>query len=127
MYGPQSQYWERQNIMTSKPTSLGTEEHIAIAISYALGWLSGLIVLLIEKENETVRYHAAQSIIVFGTIHLVQLILPIFLFIGFGLMGILGLLALVLWIVFLVKALSKQPLVLDFVAPYAEKLSGKVN
>lgn len=114
--------------MTSKPTSIGTEEHVAIAISYALGWLTGLIVLLIEKENETVRYHAAQSIIVFGSITLLNIILPMILFVfAIPLMGLLNLVAVVLWVVFIVKALTKNPLKLNFLASYAEQLSGKIK
>lgn len=114
--------------MTSKPTSIGTEEHVAIAISYALGWLTGLIVLLIEKENETVRYHAAQSIIVFGSITLLNIILPMILFVfAIPLMGLLNLVAVVLWVVFIVKALTQNPLKLNFLASYAEQLSGKIK
>ncbi len=114
--------------MTSKPTSLGTEEHIAIAISYVLGWLSGLIVLLIEKENETVRYHAAQSIIVFGSVTLVNIILPMVLFVfAIPLMGLINLIAVIFWVVFLVKALTRNPLKLDFLSSYAEKLSGAIK
>ena len=114
--------------MTSKPTSIGTEEHIAVAISYALGWLTGLIVLLIEKENETVRYHAAQSIIVFGSITILNIILPMILFVfAIPLMGLINLVAVILWIVFIVKALTQNPLKLDFLASYAEQLSGKVK
>jgi len=112
--------------MTSKPTSIGTPEHVAIALCYALGWISGLIILLVEKENDTVRYHAAQSIIVFGSITLLNFILPMFLFMGgFTLMGLLSLATLILWIVFIVTALNKKPLKLDFLASYAEQLSEK--
>ena len=66
--------------MTAKPTSIGTTEHVAIALCYALGWISGLIILLVEKENDTVRYHAAQSVIVFGSITLLNIILPMLFF-----------------------------------------------
>ena len=41
--------------MSEKSTSIGIAEHVAIALSYALGWIFGLIILLIEKENDTVR------------------------------------------------------------------------
>ncbi len=108
-------------------TSIGTSEHIAVAISYALGWITGIIVLLVEKENETVRYHAAQSVVVFGTITVLNFILPMFLFLGLAIMSLLSLLTLILWIVFIVKALTQNPWKIDFIAPYAEKLSGSIK
>lgn len=114
--------------MTTNSTSIGTTEHVAIAIGYALGWLSGLIILLIEKENETVRYHAAQSIIVFGSITLLNIVLPMILFVfAIPLMGLLNLAAVILWVVFIVKALTEKPLKLDFLASYVEKISGVVK
>ena len=54
--------------MKAESTFLGASEHATIAIAYALGWISGLVVLLAEKNNDKVRYHAAQSIIIFGGI-----------------------------------------------------------
>ena len=97
------------HIMSEKSTSMGIVEHIAIALSYALGWISGLIILLVEKENDTVRYHAAQSIIIFGSITLLNIILPMFLFMGgLALMSLLSLATIILWIVFIVTALNKN-------------------
>ena len=95
--------------MSEKSTSMGIVEHIAIALSYALGWISRLIILLVEKENDTVRYHAAQSIIIFGSITLLNIILPMFLFMGgLALMSLLSLATIILWIVFIVTALNKN-------------------
>ena len=35
---------------------------IAGLLCYLFGWISGLVFLVIEKENHTVRFHAIQSI-----------------------------------------------------------------
>ena len=114
--------------MTSKDTSIGTTEHVAVALCYALGWISGLIILLVEKENETVRYHAAQSIILFGSITLLNIILPMLFLIGeLALMSLLSLATLVLWIVFIVTALNKNPLTFEFLTSYVEQLSTKIK
>lgn len=114
--------------MTDKTTSIGTAEHVAIALCYVLGWVSGLIILLVEKENDTVRYHAAQSIIVFGSITILNFILPMFLFLGgYTLMSLLSLVTLALWIVFIVTALNKKPLKIEFLASYAEQLKEKIK
>lgn len=39
----------------------GLDENIAAALSYVLGPLSGIFVLVLEKENKFVRFHALQS------------------------------------------------------------------
>jgi uncharacterized membrane protein len=40
-------------------TKLGVSENIAGLLAYILGWISGIILLVIEKENKFVRFHAA--------------------------------------------------------------------
>ncbi|WP_342305923.1 hypothetical protein [Methanolobus sp. ZRKC5] len=42
-------------------TKIGVNENIAGVIAYILGWITGLILLFVEKENKFVRFHAAQS------------------------------------------------------------------
>ncbi|RQD83230.1 hypothetical protein D5R95_06380, partial [Methanosalsum natronophilum] len=55
-------------------TSTGLSENIASALTYVLGFLTGIIFLIVEKENSTVRYHAAQSIVVFGALFVLNVI-----------------------------------------------------
>jgi uncharacterized membrane protein len=47
-------------------TESGINENVMGALSYVLGFVTGIIVYLIERDNEYVRFHAAQSIAVFG-------------------------------------------------------------
>lgn len=56
-------------------TRFGLEENVAATITYVLGWLTGLIMFFLEKENQYVRFHAAQSIVVFGSLSIVMWIL----------------------------------------------------
>lgn len=55
-------------------TSSGMDENVAGALSYALGWITGLGFLLTEPSNKFVRFHALQSVIVFGGLSLAWLI-----------------------------------------------------
>ena len=57
-----------------KKTSTGLEENIAGLLCYVAWWISGLIFLLLETENRFVRFHAVQSIIVFGIINIILVI-----------------------------------------------------
>ena len=45
-------------------TSLGLAPNVAGALAYLLGPVSGLALLLLERENRFVRFHAAQSVAV---------------------------------------------------------------
>jgi len=56
--------------MMHRVTTLGLDERLERVLAYALGWVSGLILFLLEK-NRNVRWHAAQSMITFGTLSLV--------------------------------------------------------
>jgi len=51
-----------------KKTSIGLDENLTGALAYGLGWITGLALLLVERENGFVRFHALQSTIVFGVL-----------------------------------------------------------
>ena len=85
-------------------TSTGLTENVAGLLCYALGWISGLVFILIEKENKFVRFHAMQSIIVFGILNIAGIILSWIPFVGFFLWTLISVLGLILWIVLMFKA-----------------------
>jgi uncharacterized membrane protein len=45
-------------------SSTGLAPNIAAALSYVLGPITGVVFLVMEKENRYVRFHAAQSVAV---------------------------------------------------------------
>ena len=51
-------------------TALGCDANVAAALAYLLGWISGVVLLLTERHNRFVRFHALQSILVFGALSL---------------------------------------------------------
>jgi uncharacterized membrane protein len=96
-------------------TSEGLAENVAGLLCYVLGWVTGIIFILIDKRP-FVRFHAAQSIVVFGALTLIRIGLGIVLsaggMVGFGLWAligmVLGLTGLVLWILLMIKAYQHQ-------------------
>lgn len=96
-------------------TSEGLAENVAGLLCYVLGWVTGIIFILIDKRP-FVRFHAAQSIVVFGALTLLRIGLGIVLsaggMVGFGLWAligiVLGLTGLVLWILLMIKAYQHQ-------------------
>ena len=49
---------------TATTSSTGLQPNVAGALSYLLGIITGVLFLVIEKENRFVRFHAAQSIVI---------------------------------------------------------------
>lgn len=105
-------------------SSTGMEENVAALLSYLVGWVTGLIFFLIEKESKFVKFHAMQSIIVFGGLFIINLILSYIPIIGWILSAIIGIVALVLWIVLMIKAYQGNKYKLPGIGDLAEKWSG---
>jgi uncharacterized membrane protein len=102
-------------------TSTGLDENVAGLLCYVLGWITGLIFFLVEKNNKFVRFHALQSIIVFGVLFLAGLIISWIPFIG-GVIGMLiSVLAFVLWIILMIKAYQGEKFKLPWAGDLAEK------
>lgn len=117
-------------------TETGLDENVAAALSYVLGFLTGIVMFLIESENDYVRFHAAQSIVVFGALfvasialNFLQLIVLSSDIIGFVLGPVLGLFSLVLslgglilWIYLIVRAYQGEDLRIPVAAGVADDL-----
>jgi uncharacterized membrane protein len=56
------------------PTSSGLDANVAAALAYAAGWVTGAAFLFIEHENRFVRFHAMQSVIVFGSLSIAWMV-----------------------------------------------------
>lgn len=108
-------------------SSTGLEENVAGLLSYVLGWITGLIFFLIEKDSKFVRFHAMQSIVVFGAIAVVQIILSILAmipFIGFIfniISWLVWVLAVVLWIILMVNAYQGKKMKMPWAGDIAQK------
>ncbi|HEX9759376.1 MAG TPA: DUF4870 domain-containing protein [Candidatus Acidoferrales bacterium] len=107
---------------------------MAAPLSYLLGWLTGLLFFLIDKRPY-VRFHAAQSLVLFGGLHILQIALIILLGMasflmpgGFSLAWytnrLVGLASLVLWVFLMVKASQGERFRVPIAADLADKLAG---
>ena len=84
-------------------TSMGMKARTAGWLSYLFGWVTGLIFLLLERQNRFVRFHAMQSLLFFGAIIIVGAVFNYIPYFGFVSAG-LGLVGFVCWIVLMVAA-----------------------
>jgi uncharacterized membrane protein len=103
-------------------TASGLDANVAGAVAYALGWITGLAFLLMERENRFVRFHAMQSTIVFAALSLAW-----FLFFSVPLFGwLISLLVIppvsaVLWLLLMFKAYQGEYFKLPIVGDMADR------
>jgi len=119
-------------------TQSGLSENVAGLLCYVLGWLTGLIFLLIDKRP-FVRFHAAQSLVAFGILNIISIIVGMaflgsmwgngFDWSGFGfwaaVRSIVDLAAFVVWIVGMIKAYQHERFRFPLVADLADQIAGK--
>lgn len=118
------------------------QENVAGALCYLVGFITGILFLVLEpyNKNPRIRFHAFQAIffnlawIVFWIgMTIVQVVLAAIL--PWGLHAILGIFAMliglvvwlggiVLWILLMFKAYNNTPLVLPIIGSLAQKQAG---
>ena len=96
------------------------------ALSYAVGLISGVIVLSVEKTDSYVRFHAWQSVLAFAAAAAISMLLPTVPVVGdWGFTRVAFRLSVVILYVFLiVKALQGERYKLPFLGDLADKASG---
>lgn len=117
------------------PASTGLKENVAGLLCYVLGWLTGIVFLLIDKRP-FVRFHAAQSIVVFGSLTILRVILSFGFFgpAGIGFYSLWALLALlvalvtfVAWVFLMVTAYQGKQVEVPIAAGIAKSLAGSAK
>lgn len=98
----------------SPQTESGLSQNVAGLLCYVLGWLSALVFLFIDKRP-FVRFHAMQSLLLFGGIHILHIVLSWVLLPAMRLWSLLivissllSLVSLALWVMMMVKAYQCQ-------------------
>lgn len=111
-----------------KKTELGMDENLEGALAYFLGLLTGILLLIMEKDNKFVRFHAVQSIltniaaaVILIIVGMILLFIPV---IGWLLYMLLYLGALGLWLFLMYKAFNKETYKLPVVGDLAAKQVG---
>jgi uncharacterized membrane protein len=110
----------------ASPTE-GLQENVAGLLCYVLGWVTGLIFLLIDKRP-WVKFHAAQSIVVFGGLTILRIALAFMGglfggFLGWGIFALLGLVGLVLWVLLMIKAYQHEKFRVPIAADIADSIA----
>ncbi len=115
---------ERETGDASSETSTGLNPKVASLLCYLGGWISGIIFITLERKNTTVRFHAVQSIIIFGILTVAGTTLGLIPVIGDAFSAAIGIIAVILWIVLMVKSYSGERYRVVLAADLAEAITG---
>lgn len=102
-------------------------ENILGAVSYLLGFVTGIVLLLVEKKSHFVRFHAMQSTIFFVGLFAVNFVLGFIPLLGWLVGFLLSVVSFVVWIVLMWKAFQGEMYKLPYVGDLAEKQLAKMG
>src|SRR5260370_40445089 len=118
--------------MGGTPSAAGSNKKTYTILAYVLGWIGGLIFLCVGKDDPDVKWNAANSVVVFGGLSVVNLIL--------GFIPVVNVLAVVVtivgfiyWVIFMIQAIQgtgqriPAPLVGTYINRYVDQLANSVK
>ncbi len=119
-------------------SSTGMSANVTGLLCYVVGWITGIVFVVWENKSTFVKFHAWQSIMVFGVLTAAHLILVTMLtaiavaafspglMILAGVMSwIIGLLGLILWIILVIQAGTGKMWKVPLAGDWAEKQASK--
>jgi len=116
-------------------SSTGLSANVAGLLCYVAGWITGIVFIVLEKKSIFVKFHAWQSIMTFGVLTVIQIILSIigaatFIFSpGWWFVHVLGIIVWVitgiLWIILIIQAGTGKMWKVPWAGDWAEKQISK--
>ncbi len=106
-------------------TALGIDENIEGLLCYILTFITGIVFLVLEKENKFVRFHAMQSIATFLPLFVISFVIGFIPFIGWVISSLIVLVEVILWLLLMFKAYQGEMYKLPIAGDFAEKQIGK--
>jgi uncharacterized membrane protein len=117
---------EKRNEVASQ-ASTGFTPNVAGLICYIGAWITGIVMFVLEQKDDSIRFHAAQSIVVFGTLTVAGVVLGWLPYVGGMFIPIIAIVGVILWIILMLKAYNGERYKLVWAGDIAEKIaaSGK--
>lgn len=99
---------------------------VAAALCYVLGFVTGVIFLLVEpfSKDRRIRFHAYQSIFFCIAAIVIQTAASFVPYAGVMLAPLVGLAMFVVWVILIVKAIQGATFKLPIIGDYAEQAAG---
>ena len=116
-------------------SSTGLSANVAGLLCYVALWITGIVFIVLEKKSIFVKFHAWQSIMTFGVLSVIQIILSgigaaTFIWSpGWWIVHVLGIIVWViigiLWIILIIQAASGKMWKVPWAGDWAEKQISK--
>lgn len=110
---------------STKKTTLGLTLNIEAVLCYMFGWLTGVIFLILEKENSFVRFHAMQSLATFLSLFILSMIAGLIPILGWLLAIVITPVSVILWLFLMYKAYQGEKYKLPIIGNWAEQQINK--
>lgn len=107
--------------------TLNMKPNVAAALSYVFGWISGLLIFFLERENRYVRVHAMQSILVSGVYTVATVVIRVVLgwfFLGKMILGVLGFAFFIIWLICIIQCAAYKDFRIPLIGYIAEGIVG---
>jgi uncharacterized membrane protein len=115
-------------------TSTGVDARLSALLCYLAWWVSGIVFLVIEQRHEAVRFHAAQSIVLFGGLSVVIFLMAMasfgMLFVSpeafqaaYTLSFLLSLASVALWLFVMLRIFKGESWHVPFAGDFAARLA----
>jgi uncharacterized membrane protein len=118
------QQLEKEKGQTSSESTLDLSQNIAGVLCYVFGWVTGIVFFVLEQKNKWVRFHAAQSIVVFAPLCILTAIFGWIPFVGWVVSTIIWIFGFILWVLLMYKAYQGERFKLPIAGNIAESMLG---
>jgi uncharacterized membrane protein len=115
---------EEQKRRVPPESTVNITPNITGVLCYLGIWITGIIFFILEQKNRWVRFHAAQSIVVFGVLSIANAILHWIPFIGWFFTVVIWIVGVILWILLMSKAYNGEYYKLPLAGDLAEMMLG---
>ncbi len=102
-------------------SSTGLNSNVAAVFAYLLGFISGVTMLIIEREDRYVRFHALQSVLVFLAALVATMIAASVPAVGWLLKSLLSVATAVVWVFLMFKAFSGERYKVPYIGEIADR------
>ncbi len=113
---------EEEKRRTSPESTISLTPNIAGLLCYLGIWVTGIIFFILEQKNRWVRFHAAQSIVVFGGLGILNAILGWIPFLGLFFTAIIWIFGFILWLILMYRAYHGEYYKLPLAGDIAEMM-----
>lgn len=107
-------------INQEEKSTTGLDANLAALVCYVLGFVTGIVMLVIEKDSKFVRFHAMQSVMTFLGLFAINIVLGFIPILGWLISLLLLPVTVILWLVLMFKAYQGEKFKLPIVGDMAE-------